>query len=261
MTSVPDFQQPQTPARQGELQQAMVDSRPVHPLTVPVREWVQETLWNAAHHRPRSLQTAIGFSEYAEPCARKLAYGLADTPKLNVRDPWRADVGTAVHTHLADIFRALDAGSGRYLIEAPVIYRGVPGTCDLYDRRRRMALDWKSTTSKSRKMRANGAPSRQEVLQAAGYAHALEQQYNEKVDYIALVILPVDLELTDIRVHVQGFDDRLRADVDATIDRLHSIGAPATEPATPTALCGWCPWHRDTSTDLTVACPGQPSNK
>ena len=212
----PTFTQPSSVVRQGELQAALEAERPVHPMTVPLREWVQETLWNAAYSRPRSRQTAVGFSEYAQPCARRLAYGAYGVPKVATPDPWRADVGTAVHAHLAEVMRNLNAGSGRYLIETPVIYKGIPGTCDLYDRRRRMVLDWKTTTSHSRKMRSKGAPTKQEVLQVAGYAVALEAT-GETVEYIALVILPVDLELSDIRVWVGQLTNELRAEVEATI--------------------------------------------
>lgn len=254
----PVFRQPGSAATQLEQAAQLRADRPLHPLTVPIREWVQETIWAAAVGRPRSRQAAIGFSEYGQVCERRLAYAAGEFPKVNTPDPWRADVGTAVHAHLAGVLARLNAGSGRFVIEAPVEYRGVIGTADLYDRRRRMVLDWKTTTSHSRKMRQAGGPTYQELLQVAGYARGIEAR-GEVVATLAIIVLPVDLELTDIRAWVTTFDDDLRAQVDTAIDRLEAIRGlePAVAHPTPTSLCGWCPWHQSTARDPHNACQGQ----
>lgn len=236
---------------------------PAHPMTATIREWAADAIERYAASRPRSRQVAVGLSEAGQPCARRLSYHLAGTPRVALADPWRAEVGTAVHAHLARIFRELDAGSGRFLVEERVELRGVPGTADLFDRRRAMVLDWKTTTSRSRKMRAGGFPSRQELVQVAGYGLALRER-GETVDFVALAALPVDGGLADFKVHIAPLTAELAAQAHAAIDRLESLRAalgngsgPADAAPTPTTLCGWCPWHRADSNDPRIACAGK----
>jgi hypothetical protein len=203
---------------------------------------------------PRSLQVTLGTSEVGHVCERRIAYRLAGTPKANLTDPLRSLTGTGVHLALADMFRRLGAHSGRFLVEQPVCYRGVPGTVDLYDRYTRTVIDWKTVLkSKLSHLRHDG-PARNYVTQTMLYAAGLREA-GEDVKTVALAFLPVDDELAKLWVWRAPFD---QARADEAMDRIEALRyrAPETVPATPDRLCGWCDYYRPQSTDLATGCPG-----
>jgi hypothetical protein len=212
---------------------------------------------------PRSLSRAVGASQLGAVCDRRLAYKLAGTPPVNLTDPLRALVGVGVHLVLADMFRRLDQGAGRFLVETPVTYRGVHGTCDLYDRWSGTVVDWKSTLkAKLSHVRAEG-PSPEQVVQCHTYGAGLTVA-GEKVRTVALVYVPVDGGLDDWHVWRAPYDQTI---VDGAVDRLNQLAQvqltapsgrlqPSTVTPTPTVLCGWCEHHNAASDDTDRACPG-----
>lgn len=217
---------------------------------------------------PRSQQRAIGASEIGHPCQRRHAYRHAGTPPVNQPDPTRSMVGTAVHLVMADIFRRLDAGTGRYLVETPVSYRGVPGTVDLYDRATGTLVDWKTTLgAKVKRLMVDGPPA-QYVTQVQLYGAALAAA-GESVRHVALAYLPVDTTIRDLWVWRAPADPTLADDAVNRADvfvQQELTGNPAwTDPATveprPSRLCPWCPYYQPTTSNLTTACPGNTSRK
>lgn len=231
---------------------------PGHPYAMVVGDMVREAIWTASYTTDRSLQTQTGPSGLGELCGRKLAYGETGVTPVNFPDPLRMQFGSAFHDHLARIFTRMDHGVGRYLIEQPVVYRGIPGRLDLFDRRRGLLIDWKTTALSARKMRSHGGPDRRAVIQVTTYALGLRAQ-GENVELICLVHIPSDGKLNDIRVWVSPITDEFVAQAEGAIDRYESlVGAePANLPAHPSELCPWCPWHRPGHADLTTACPGE----
>ena len=209
----------------------------------------------AAVTSPRARQTSLGGSEAGHACDRRIAYRLAGTPIVNLRDPLRSIVGIGFHAAMAELFTRLDAGSGRFLVEVPVAYRGIPGTVDLYDRHERTVIDWKTKLSaKLRKVRHEG-PSTSYVTQTMLYAAALREQ-GEDVRHVALAFVPVDAtDLSGMYVWRAPFD---KAIADAAVDRIERLRGrdPSTVEATPDRLCPWCSQYRPGSTDLRVGCPG-----
>ena len=229
---------------------------PQSPLEAAIAASVTEAIWAGSATEPRSQQAAIGFSEYGDPCSRKLAYRLAGTPRVNHRmDPLPAMRGTGLHLHLASLFRRLDAGTGRYLVETGVSYRGVVGSVDLFDRRRGVVIDWKTTTlTKLKRIRLAPQPSPRQTLQVNGYGAALREA-GEDVLSVALVWLAIDGSLSDTHVWARELDVLA---VDRAISRLGDLTqAPeVTDPAV-SPLCGWCPFHRPgTTTPTSQGCPG-----
>jgi PD-(D/E)XK nuclease superfamily len=219
---------------------------------------LRDALWTAAMTSPRTLQVTLGASEIGGECDRQMAYRALGTPPVNHADPLRALVGLGVHLQLADMFRRLDGGSGRYLVEERVSYRGVPGTVDLFDRRRHAVIDWKSTTkAKIRRIARDGPPGKY-VVQGQTYGAALEAR-GETVTHVAMCYVPVDSDLSDVVAFVFPYD---RAKADAAIDRWEQVretaatsGASGIQ-ATPTRLCPWCSHYRPASSDLDTGCPG-----
>jgi len=207
----------------------------------------------------RSLQTSIGTSEIGRICERQIAYKLSGTPPTNLTDPLRALVGTGFHLAMAEIFRRLDSGSGRFLVEHRVRFRGIPGTCDLYDRMSRTVIDWKTCLkSKLTRIRYDG-PQVSYVIQLQMYAAALLAA-GETPQWCALVFVPVDATLDEVHVWRTAFDpavaDKAVNRVNELVDRL-----PSTVNASPSELCGWCDHHQPDSTDIDTGCPGDPNKR
>jgi PD-(D/E)XK nuclease superfamily len=228
--------------------------RPVDPLATALAEALADGIWTADATAPRSLQTALGFSQLGGECDRRLMYHLRGTQPINHPDPLRAIVGTGVHLILANFFRRLDAGTGRYLVEQELLWQGVPGTVDLYDRRRKTVIDWKTTLlEKLARYRSQG-PTYTQVVQVMGYGAAL-QAAGEAVESVALAFIPTDGTLNDIYVWRAPLDITI---AQRAIERLAGVAQqpfPAT--ASPSALCRWCPFHRPGSTNLSLSCPGK----
>lgn len=208
---------------------------------------------------PRSRQTSLGSSEAGHQCDRRLAYRLAGTPATNLADPLRPLVGTGVHLVMADLFRRLDGGSGRFLVEQHVGYRDVPGTVDLYDRFTHTVVDFKTTTASNLKHLRHDGPPRQYVVQVHLYAAALKAE-GEDVRYVALAVLPTDGHLDDMWVWRKPYDFAI---ADEAVDRLAQLlnKDPSTVESKPDRLCPWCDHYRPTTpVDLTIGCPGRGSN-
>lgn len=71
---------------------------------------IAKIITDAGTWTPRAKQASIGPSEIGHECLRRLAYKLIDIPKVNEGSGgnWVAQVGTAIHAHLADIFEKID---------------------------------------------------------------------------------------------------------------------------------------------------------
>ncbi len=105
---------------------------------------IAKIITDAGTWTPRSKQVSIGPSEIGHECLRRLAYKLIDIPKVNEgsNGNWAAQVGTAIHAHLAEIFAKIDG----FQVEQKVQIRGgLSGTVDLYDEVRGIVMDWKTT--------------------------------------------------------------------------------------------------------------------
>lgn len=212
----------------------------------------------------RSQQTAIGASDLGTACDRKLAYQLAHTPPAHITDPLRALVGIGLHSVMADVFRRLDGGSGRFLVERQVRFRGIPGTADLYDRMTHTVVDWKTVfKNKLARLRMDGPP-RHYVVQVQTYAAGLHAA-GEDVRWCAIAYLPVDGTLDDMWIWRTAFDPTV---ADNAVTRVNAISElqmtdvtgrirPSTVEAAPSNLCPWCEHYHKSAVDLDAACPGK----
>lgn len=234
---------------------------PANPLTAGLADWLREQIWTGSATAKRSLQRAAGMSEIGTECERQLAYKILGIPPANFQgDPMPSLVGTGLHHVLAEIFTRADAGTGRWLIEQPVSYRGVPGSADAYDRRRRLLIDWKSTAKgKLRGIRNDGPPMRY-IVQTQLYGQALREA-GEDPQALALVYLARDGALSDLHVWTATPD---KAVADEWVDRYERIrldvtahNSPGDVSAKPSRLCGWCDHYAPNATDLRRGCPGQ----
>lgn len=222
-------------------------------------EHLRDLIWTVAHTSPRSLQHAVGASEIGSMCARQVGYKAAGVPGFDRSDPLRALMGNGFHKVMADGVERIDGGARRYLVETPITLDDVPGTADLLDRRRKVLVDWKtSTLSRIKEYRRAGFPDKYRV-QVMVYGTALVAR-GEEIDDVALCFVPVDSTLSDIYVWRAPLDTELAKEA---VEAYHVIAETAVQagpgelPANPSSLCKWCDHHVPGSTDLSIGCPGQ----
>lgn len=217
---------------------------------------------------PRSAQTRLGPSEIGIACGRRLAHKLAGTPVVNPRPgAWRPTVGKAVHEWLAGVFAEANRDQAprwlvEFKVEAGVIGDNVlDGNCDLYDRSRAMAVDWKVVGSTAlKKYRLATDPGPQYRVQAHTYGLGWTRR-GLPVDHVAVVFLPAEGELSQAVFWHEPYQPHIAVDAIARADALShlvTVAGSAAVAMLPTAdsWCAYCPWFLPAATDLTEACPG-----
>ena len=236
------------------------------------KELTDLILWADAED-PRHKQLAIGPSELGDKCDRRLAYRIAGIEGVNEYDPWPAIVGTSVHTWLEQAVRSYSSytNSTRYLTEMTVMPDDlIIGHSDLYDARRKMIIDWKTVSSKNlAKFKAEGPPDSyitQLNLYGMGQVRA-----GRPVEKICIVALGRAGWLGSMYVWVDDYRPEV---AQQALDRVYQLGARLLDlditnhphrweaiEATPSNLCGWCPFYRQGPEDGQGAndqgCPGR----
>jgi hypothetical protein len=206
-----------------------------------------------------------------QPCARRVAYEAFGTEPVNTHtDPWPAIVGTAVHSWLAEAFRADNARLGRvrWLVEQRVrLTDGIGGTADLYDLDTATVIDHKVLgTTTMRALRADGPSTVYRTqLHLYGYGY---RRAGARVDQVAIAAYPRSGWLDGLHVWSEPFDPAV---AEAAMDRqsgLVALGSVldvdtypqrwALLPATSGPDCTWCPFWRGGDAPADGAgCPGR----
>lgn len=223
-----------------------------------------EIITQAGIWTPRSKQVVIGPSEMGHECTRRLAYKLLDWEKPNESGSsnWSAQVGSAIHKYLADIFARIEG----YEVEQKVTIRGnLTGTVDLYDVNRGIVIDWKTTSpaQMDRKRKEGGSPIYQTQIQLYGYGKA---QTGAVVNKVALVFLPTSGNIDDMHVEMYDYDESVALKALERIDNIYALLSQVDVesnpqmwemiPAQASRLCMFCPYHLPYSKDLTKGCAG-----
>jgi hypothetical protein len=232
---------------------------------------VGRELIEAIVNHPRSLQVRVGPSEVGTACARKLAYKFLNFAEREQSPNWRATVGTAIHGWLEGVFSADNArwlaGTGieRWCIEEKVpvgTINGVDidGNCDLYDRVTAGVIDWKTTSKTRLKSYKSKGPGNQYRVQAHTYGRGWRLR-GLPVDYVMIVFLPRDGELSETYIWHEPYDEQVAIDamqrangIALTVDALGD-DALAHFPVVDN-YCGFCPYRRVGSTDPKRGCEG-----
>ena len=225
---------------------------------------LKELIIQAGTWSPRSKQVVIGPSEMGHECTRRLAYKLLDWDKPNDSgsSSWAAQVGTAIHSYLAEVFAKIEG----YEVEQKVNIRGnLSGTVDLYDSVRGIVLDWKTVGfNQLKERRSDGATHQQKVqIQLYGYGKA---QAGATVNKVGLVYLPTSGALDDLHVELFDYDESVALKALSRIDDLYTLlstvdveANPAmwdVIPAQASRLCNWCPYFMPYSKDSSKGCAG-----
>jgi hypothetical protein len=200
---------------------------------------IKNIISQAVDNHPRSQQKRIGPSEIGDPCARRIAYKLTETPEARtLPTPWRPTVGTAVHAWLEEKFaehnQAMhDAlGVSRFLIEqrvnaGPCAGADLEGSTDLYDRVTATSIDWKVIGPTSHKklradVNAGRGPRPEYRIQLHTYGLGFTRR-GLPVDQVMLIGLPAAGELDDAVMWTEPFDPLIAQVAMARVDRIHAL--------------------------------------
>lgn len=244
------------------------------PATVALKQELTEIiLWNE-NTSPRSTQVAIGPSEIGDPCDRRMAYRLANMPRVNEwQDPWPAIVGTSIHNWLEVAMNHFQQANGDrgYLTELRVFPDPlVRGRSDVYNTRSQAVIDWKSAGPDTmRKVKKGSIPEGYQIqLQIYGLGH---ERAGRPVKDLILVFLPRSGWLGDMFIHKFPYDVAIAK---GALERMYKVAYKAIEldvekhpnrfemiEPTPGDNCVWCPWfvaekHSDQPADE-KGCPGR----
>ncbi len=243
------------------------------PLNTPSKELANELtniITEASRFTPRSQQVYIGPSEVGQECVRRLAYKLLDWDKANESGggSWAANVGTAIHSFLEEIFSKFPE---KYEVEQKVQIRAnLSGTVDLFDKEKGYVLDWKTTSPAGVKAKRSEGATSQQVTQVQLYGYGKAQQ-GVQVNKVGLIFLPTGGQITDMHIELYDYDENAAlsalARLDSVYELLSTIDVEENPqmwpliPATPSRMCMYCPYYRPFSTDLSIACNGDTGEK
>lgn len=223
-----------------------------------------DIITKAGIYAPRSRQVAIGPSEIGHDCVRRLAYKMLDWEKVNESQGgnWVAQVGTAIHAHLAEIFAKVE---GFEVEQRVTIRQGLSGTIDLYDANRGIVMDWKTTGFKGLQERRSQGATNQQLTQVMLYGYG-KKQTGALVTQVALIYLPTSGQLDEMHVELHPYDEEMAFKAMSKIDTITQmlVGVDPENnpdnwkliPKAPSKLCSYCPYFLPFSDDLSRACDG-----
>jgi hypothetical protein len=247
---------------------------PMSPFELELKEDLLEVMHWINNASPRSQQKTLGCSEAGDECDRKIAYRMAGTKKIHTPDPLKANMGTAFHHWLDNGMTAyqeeLVTSQRDWLTETEVWpAKFLKGHVDLYSRAKYLVLDWKTTSADILKewAKLGTIPPKyrtQVMLYGKGMINA-----GYRVDRVGIVGINRSGTFNDIVVLTEEYDETV---VKHALWRVYDLGKHLIEididknphlfgdiPATPSRLCGWCPWYRGgTKPADGTGCPGEP---
>lgn len=225
---------------------------------------LKDLITQAGMWSPRGKQIAIGPSEIGHECSRRLAYKLLDWEKPNEQSSgsWAAQVGTAIHAYLAEVFQKLEG----YEVEQKVQIRAnLSGTIDLYDSIRGIVLDWKTVGYTNLKERKSSGATQQQIVQIQLYGYG-KVQSGATVNKVGLVYLPTSGSLDEMHIELFDYDESVALKALSRIDDLYSLLSQVDVEANPEMLslipaeasrmCNYCPYFLPFSKDLAKGCNG-----
>lgn len=191
-------------------------------------EMLTKSLTAHDNSRDRSKQVAIGPSAIGG-CSRRVWHDLKRTPKTNIdTDSLAAIMGTFIHAGIAQSITREDPFGDNFLIETAMESPRIYGHIDLFIKDQGLVVDWKTTKVKSLRY----FPSEQQRFQVQVYGWLAE--YNGyKVNNVALVALPRDGEMRDIRIHIEPYDKEMAERGLDWLDKIKDLAATDAPPPAP----------------------------
>ena len=201
--------------------------------------------------RDRSQQVEVGPSSIGG-CRRQVYHILKQTPKVNTETESLASIlGTFIHAGIADSIKREDPFGDNFIIEQEVTFGNLKGHVDLFIKDLGLVVDWKTTKKASLRY----FPKMQQRLQVQVYGYLLSQNGHE-VKNVSLVAIPRDGIMTEIRAHVEPYDENLALEGLAWLNDLRALVAmngPAPEPTERLSFCAnYCDYYDPTGE---IGCP------
>lgn len=185
-------------------------------------------------NRDRSKQVEIGPSSLGG-CRRQVYYHLTTQPVTNPdTESLAAILGTFIHSGISEAIVREDPFGDNFIIEEGVSHNGLKGHVDLFIKDSGMVVDWKTTKKKSLRY----FPSEQQRWQVQTYGWLLANN-GHTVNQVALVAIPRDGDMADIRVHVENYDEAIALQAIAWLDEVKASAANKIPPA-PEKWAGFC---------------------
>ena len=201
--------------------------------------------------RDRSVQVEIGPSQIGG-CRRQVYHQLVGTPETNPdTESLAAILGTFIHAGVAEAIKREDPFGDNFLIEEEFVAGDLKGHVDLYIKDQKTIVDWKTTKLKSLRY----FPSAQQRMQVQIYGYLLTANGYE-VENVALVAIPRDGEMAQVKSHIEPYDPEM-AQVGlawlAEVKALAVSGESAPAPEKDAVFCAnYCNYY-DASGE--VGCP------
>jgi hypothetical protein len=201
--------------------------------------------------RDRSQQVEVGPSAIGG-CRRQVYHILKQSPKVNSDTESLASIlGTFIHAGIAEAIKREDPFGDNFIIEQEVTFGNLKGHVDLFIKDLGMVVDWKTTKKTSLRY----FPKLQQRMQVQVYGYLLAQNGHE-VKNVALVAIPRDGIMTEIRAHVEAYDEALALEGLAWLNDLRALVAlngPVPEPTERLNFCAaYCDFYDPTGE---VGCP------
>jgi hypothetical protein len=199
--------------------------------------------------RERSQQTELGASS-VYGCRRQAWMIQRQMPKTNLdTESLAAIIGTAVHATLAEAMKQADVFGDDFIIEQGFQTADLKGHCDLFIKSSGTVVDWKTTTKKNMAK----FPSEQQKIQVQLYGYLVEEA-GYKVNTVALVAIPRDGWLKDVKIHEVPYDrNEALKGIQWIKDLQNTIYPP--EPERPKQFCkDFCEYYDPSGV---VGCPAK----
>jgi hypothetical protein len=190
--------------------------------------------------RDRSQQVEVGPSSIGG-CRRQVYHILKQTPKVNTDTESLASImGTFIHAGIAESIKREDPFGDNFIIEQQVTFGDLKGHVDLFIKDLGMVVDWKTTKKKSLRY----FPKMQQRMQVQVYGYLLSKNGHE-VKYVSLVAIPRDGIMSEIRAHVEPYDEALALEGLMWLDEVKKIAAEDGPKPEPTENLGFCAAYCD----------------
>lgn len=178
--------------------------------------------------RDRSVQVEIGPSQIFG-CRRQVYHQLKGTPETNHNtEALAAILGTFIHAGVAEAIKREDPFGDNFLIEQEFVAGDLKGHVDLYIKDQKTIVDWKTTKLKSLRY----FPSPQQRMQVQIYGYLLSANGYE-VENVALVAIPRDGEMSQIKTHIELYDPKIAKQGLTWLAEVKELAASSESPPAP----------------------------
>jgi hypothetical protein len=205
-------------------------------MVVDIKEMFAKAVTAYDGQRDRSKQVKIGPSAIGG-CRRRVYHNIMRTPTTNDTSPYAlpAIMGTYIHAGIAEAITREDPFGDNFLIEQQFETEKITGNIDLFIKDIGLVIDWKTTKVKSMRY----SPSKSNIYQVHVYGWILEQN-GHKVNEVALVYIPRDGDLGDVRVHREAYSEEIALEGLKWLDEIYEIVDASGQPPAPEEKVFFC---------------------